>query len=151
MSEKIAYNTCSDQDLEPLLKMSQKLWKDVAKDKLEKLLKQALQSERHKILTAQNQKEQYVGFSVFSVRNDYVEGAEKTPTGYLEGIFVERKFRKMGIAREFIRLGEKWCKECGCSQLGSDTWLSDTASRKFHNSVGFWEEDELVHFLKNIP
>ena len=81
---------------------------------------------------------------------DYVEGAEKSPTGYLEGIFVADGFRKMGIAKEFLRIGEHWCKEKGCTQIGSDTWLADKESRAFHKKMGFWEEEEIVHFLKNI-
>ena len=63
---------------------------------------------------------------------------------------MEPESRKMGIAKKFIQLGEEWCKEDECIQLGSDTWLTDKASREFHKRVGFWEEEEVVHFLKNI-
>lgn len=137
-------------DFEPLLEMSQKLWKDFERSDLDGLLRQSVQSDKNLILIAKNSFAEAVGFAIFSIRTDYVEGAEKSPTGYLEGIFVEPEFRKLGIAREFIRKGEIWCKEKDCTQMGSDTWLTDQASRAFHKKVGFWEEEEVVHFLKNI-
>lgn len=137
-------------DFDRLLEMSQKLWADFSKSELETLLKQTIQLEKNHILIAKDSSGTCAGFAIFSIRTDYVEGAEKSPTGYLEGIFVEPEFRKAGIARAFIRVGEIWCKERGCTQIGSDTWLTDHASRAFHKSVGFWEEEEVVHFLKQI-
>jgi aminoglycoside 6'-N-acetyltransferase I len=102
------------------------------------------------VLLAKSDKQVRIGFAMFSIRNDYVEGALKTPTGYLEGIYVESEYRKKGIATKLIQLGELWLKENGCTQIGSDTWLTDTGSRTFHKKMGFWEEDELVHFLKDL-
>lgn len=150
MTGQIKYGDFEDSDFESLMKMSQKLWTDFDENELKELLKKTYQSDRQKILVAKTSNQERVAFSIFSIRTDYVEGAVQTPTGYLEGIFVEPAFRKTGIAKEFIQLGEKWCKENGCRQIGSDTWLTDTASRRFHKSVGFWEEEELVHFLKDI-
>jgi aminoglycoside 6'-N-acetyltransferase I len=148
--KQIEYLQFENSDFEQLLEMSQKLWTDINKVELVNLLKQTAQSGKSNILIAKDSVGKCVGFSIFSIRNDYVEGAEKSPTGYLEGIFVETEFRKMGIAKEFIRIGEIWCKEKGCTQIGSDTWLTDKESREFHKKAGFWEEEELVHFLKNI-
>jgi len=146
----IKYVDFASQDFEDLYEMSQKLWTDFKKNELRKLLIESIPLRKNKILMAKSSDGKNIGFSFYSIRNDYVEGAEKSPTGYLEGIYVEPEFRKNGIAKEFLRLGELWCKEQGCTQLGSDTWLSDKESRNFHKNLGFWEEDELVHFLKNI-
>lgn len=150
MKEIINFNEFVSSDFDPFLKLSQKLWPDFNKNELEELLKQSAESNKNKILIAKIKSKESVGFSIFSIRTDYVEGAKKSPTGYLEGIFVEPAFRKMGIAKEFIRIGEAWCKEKGCTQIGSDTWLTDKESRAFHKKVGFWEEEEVVHFLKDI-
>ncbi|MCB0665934.1 MAG: GNAT family N-acetyltransferase [Saprospiraceae bacterium] len=150
MKEKISYLEFERSDFVPLLKMAKKLWADFKEDELQHLLEKSTESQKYRIIIAKNPLEESVGFSIFSIRTDYVEGADKSPTGYLEGIFVEPEFRKLGIANKFIQLGEKWCKEKGCSQIGSDTWLTDKESRAFHLKVGFWEEEEVVHFLKNI-
>lgn len=150
MKEEITYNEFDEKDFEPLLKMGLKLWKDYEESELEKQLKIAHSLSNQKIFIAKNANKLAVGFSIFSIRKDYVEGSEKTPTGYLEGIFVEAGFRKNGIAKKFMQIGEQWLKANNCTQIGSDTWLSDSESREFHKKMGFWEEDELVHFLKNI-
>lgn len=63
---------------------------------------------------------------------------------------MEPESNKMGIAKKFVQPGEEWSKENGCTQLGSDTWLTDRESREFHKKVGFWEEEVIVHFLKII-
>jgi aminoglycoside 6'-N-acetyltransferase I len=148
--EKITFNEFENADFSSLLEMSVKLWTDFDERKLEELLRHSSESKKNKIILAKNLAKKAVGFSIFSIRTDYVEGADISPTGYLEGIFVEQDNRNMGIAKEFIRLGEVWCKENGCTQLGSDTWLTAKESREFHKKVGFWEEEEVVHFLKNI-
>lgn len=150
MLKNIRYNQYQNSDFDTLLRMSQKLWKDIDKNDLVKLLEQTTNADKFNIILAKDSDDQNVGFSIFSIRTDYVEGAKKSPTGYLEGIFVEQNYRKLGIAREFLRLGESWCKEKGCSQIGSDTWLTDKESRNFHKKVGFWEEEEVVHFLKDL-
>ncbi len=146
----ISYTDFQQSDFIPFLEMAKKLWKDFDRKDLEQLLKQTTESKKYKILIAKNPARVCVAFSIFSIRSDYVEGAIKSPTGYLEGIYVEPEFRKAGIATEFLRIGESWCKENGCSQIGSDTWLTHMESREFHKKVGFWEEEEIVHFLKNI-
>lgn len=37
-----------------------------------------------------------VGFAQCQLRNDYVEGTDTSPVGYLEGIFVEKEYRHNG-------------------------------------------------------
>ena len=148
-------NNISIQEFEPtdfdsLLEMSQKLWTKYEKSELEQLLQESFVLKRNRVLIAKTAEGKGVGFSIFSIRTDYVEGAEQSPTCYLEGIFVDPDYRNNGISKQFIQLGEKWCKEQGCTQLGSDTWLSDKGAQAFHKQVGFWEEDKLVHFLKKI-
>jgi aminoglycoside 6'-N-acetyltransferase I len=150
MRSQIKYREAEEVDFPSLLKMGEQLWTKIKKDELATHLRNACNSSTKKVYIALTPEEEAVGFSVFSIRTDYVEGATTSPTGYLEGILIEAEFRKLGIAKSFIQQGEAWCKEKGCTQLGSDTWLTATESRKFHKKLGFWEEDELVHFLKNI-
>ncbi|WP_109853429.1 aminoglycoside 6'-N-acetyltransferase [Aquimarina sp. AU58] len=148
--EQIGYVDFENKDFEQLVKISHKLWTDFEEQELENLLKETARLKKNKILLAKTTNGVSIGFSIFSIRTDYVEGADKSPTGYLEGIYVEPEYRKEGIAKEFLKIGEEWCKEKGCTQIGSDTWLTNKESREFHKKIGFWEEDELVHFLKNI-
>ncbi len=139
-----------DKDYEALFRMNLKLYKNLDRAEIKKMLGRIAHSEKHRILVAEEANERLMGFATFSIRTDYVEGAEQSPTGYLEAIFVEPEKRKSGIARKLIELGELWCQEKGCTQLGSDTWLESLESQKFHLGMGFREEDRLVHFIKNI-
>ena len=146
----ITYHEFQPQDFDPLLAMGIKLWKDFSREELQKLIEQTLTSGRWKILMARNANKHPIGFAIVSIRVDHVEGAEQSPTGYLEGIYVEPEYRKQGVARKLVELSEDWLKENHCTQMGSDTWLTDTRSRNFHKKIGFWEEEEVVHFLKNL-
>ncbi len=150
MDKSFNYTEYTKKDFEELLKMAKKLFKDSNELELKGFLSGATFSKDQKIWLAKDRNSKYAGFAVFTIRKDYVEGAKKSPTGYLEGIFVEDEFRNKGIAKQFLKLGESWCKSRGCIQIGSDTWLSDKTSRNFHKQMGFWEEDELVHFLKDL-
>jgi len=150
METGITYREFQESDFESLLQMGLKLWKDFSESELKKLLKEAPSWGTQKIIMAKNSDDKNIGFAIFTIRKEYVEGAKQSPTGYLEGIFEEADYRKKGIAKELVKLGEQWAKGNGCIQMGSDTWLNDTQSRKFHQSIGFWEEEEVVHFLKDI-
>ena len=54
-----------------------------------------------------------VGFAQCQLRNDYVEGTDTSPVGYLEGIFVKEDYRNKGYARELLAECEAWAKERG--------------------------------------
>ena len=94
--------------------------------------------------------ERAVGYATLTIRTDHVEGATTTPVGYLEAIYVDPDFRNNGIAKALYSVGESWCKEKGCTEMGSDTWHWNTAAQDFHKRLGFREEDILVHFYKKI-
>ena len=91
-----------------------------------------------------------VGFAHCSLRRDYVEGSDRSPTGYLEGIFVLPQFRRRGIAKALLAAGERWAKENGCAQFASDCELENTQSERFHRSLGFAEANRLICFIKPI-
>ena len=137
-------------DIDAFIALTYKLWQNPPSEDHENMIKAAIGSENHMILVAKDAQGNLQGFSMVSIRTDYVEGAKTSPAGYLEGIYVNPDFRGSGISRHFIETSEVWLKKNNCTQLGSDTWLSDHSSRSFHKHMGFWEEDELVHFLKDL-
>ncbi len=86
--------------------MALDLWKDFPKNELEKVLREIGASE-HKVVFFAKDQELLVGFVYVSIRQDYVEGADTSPTGYLEGIYVKPDCSKIGVAHELFELGEK--------------------------------------------
>ena len=150
MKATIKYDVFNESDFEALFKMGRELWKDYQETYLKKQLERVIGANNQRIYIAKNSKGIAVGFAIFTIRTDYVEGSEKAPTGYLEGIYIEPDFRNNGISKRFLEMGEQWLKSNNCMQLGSDTWLSNTNARAFHKQFGFKEEIELVHFLKEL-
>ena len=93
---------------------------------------------------------QYVGAALCGLRHDYVEGCKTSPVGYLEGVSVREAYRRRGIARKLISECEQWAREKGCSEFASDCELTNTASLRFHLSVGFQEENRIICFKKML-
>ena len=150
MKTPITHQIYNHHDVDSLFKLLGKLYKSMARKELFKLLQRITKSKKYLTFLAKDSNENSIAFSTFSIRTDYVEGAGRSPTGYLESIYVEPEYRNLGIAKKFIELGEQWCKEKGCEQMGSDTWLNNYEAQNFHLSMGFQEEDRLVHFIKKI-
>lgn len=91
-----------------------------------------------------------VGFAQCQLRNDYVEGTETSPVGYLEGIFVLEDYRKRGYAKELLQVCEAWAKEMGCTEFASDCELENTDSLGFHMAMGFTEANRIICFTKEL-
>ncbi len=91
-----------------------------------------------------------IGFAQCSLRNDYVEGTNSSPVGYLEGVFIKEGYRNKGYASELLLACEKWAKNMGCSEFASDCELDNTNSQKFHLSMGFDEANRIICFRKDI-
>ncbi len=91
-----------------------------------------------------------IGFAQCGLRHDYVEGADTSPVGYLEGIFVEEDYRKRGLAKEMLDVCQKWAKEQGCTEFASDCELVNEDSLKFHLKMGFEEANRIICFTKKL-
>lgn len=126
-----------------------KLWPNHTMAKMEKEFDEILQSGRDAVFLAESGSAP-VGFAHCSLRNDYVEGAQSSPVGYLEGIFVEEEFRLQGVASALVKACEEWAREEGCVEFASDCTLENELSRQFHAGVGFQESNRIVCFVKKI-
>ncbi len=93
---------------------------------------------------------EYLGFAQASIRSDYVEGSDSSPVVYIEGIYVDDNHRRRGIAQILVDSVEKWGKDMGCSEIGSDCKLDNHISVDFHKGIGFEEANRLVCFIKKI-
>jgi len=138
-----------EKDFELVISMAKKLFSDYEEHLLRRDMTNALKKSSHQCYLAL-QSNTTAGFAIASIRTDYVEGASGSPTGYLEAIFVEEKFRGFGIAKLLLESCENWAKEKGCTEMGSDTWLKNEEAQKFHEAIGFKEDDRLVHYIKEI-
>ena len=79
-----------------------------------------------------------------------MEGTESSPVGYLEGVYVKEAYRKQGIGRELVSACERWAKEQGCTEFGSDCELTNETSQAFHRAIGFEEANRIVAYVRKI-
>lgn len=93
---------------------------------------------------------QAVGFAQAQLRHDYVEGAQSSPVGYLEGIYVEPEARRQGVARQLLGACQDWARARGCREFASDCELDNKVSQAFHRGVGFTEANRIVCYVKRL-
>ncbi len=90
------------------------------------------------------------GFAGLSLRRDYVSGCETSPVGFLEGIYVIPEQRRHGIARAIVAAAERWARDRGCTEFGSDALLDNLSSHRMHAALGFAEVSRVVQFHKAL-
>lgn len=137
-------------DLNELVRMGRLLWPDHSVEDLRQEFEEILGSDNQKAFLCKADDGKYVGFQTLSLRREYVEGATSSPVGYLEGIYVDKEYRKKGIGKGLVEVAQEWAQAHGCKELGSDTWDWNADSIKFHEKVGFTKVETLVHFIKEI-
>lgn len=91
-----------------------------------------------------------VAFAQCTLRKDYVEGAETSPVGYLEGIFVDAPFRRKGIGRKLVGACEEWSRKKGAVEFGSDCESENASSAAFHKKAGFAEAGRIICFIRKL-
>lgn len=91
-----------------------------------------------------------IGLVETSLRHDYVNGAESSPVGYLEGIYVAPPCRRRGVARRLVEHAMQWAARQGCTEFASDVAVDNADSRAMHRALGFQETDSVVYFVKPI-
>lgn len=139
----------TDKYIEVMIPLIVQLWPDNTRDEAIEIIKEYLYGNETGtfIHLVDNQ---CVGLALCSLRNDYVEGCESSPVGYLEGIVVDAKHRKNGIAKMLCAECEQWAKDKGCKEFASDCEVTNENSLNFHLSIGFAEENKIICFKKEI-
>ena len=139
----------SNNHIDYYTEMALDLWPESNKEELQESFQEIMASNRDKILFYCLGTE-FVSFIHLSIRVDYVEGTESTPTGYIEGVYVKPEYRRKGYSTKLVEVGEQWLKKKGCKQIGSDIHLDNHVSYDFHIGLGFKESSRLIAFIKDI-
>ena len=136
-------------DLPALTNLALQLWPDHEALSMQQDL-EMLMSRKDVAFFLATDRQMPIGFAQCQLRQDYVEGTESSPVGYLEGIFVADGYRKRGIARALLSACECWTKAQGCTEFASDCELSNRESLKFHLNMGFEEANRIICFTKKL-
>lgn len=93
--------------------------------------------------------EEAVGMAELSIR-PYAEGCDSRRVAYLEGWYVEPGARRTGVGRALVVAAERWGREQGCTEFGSDAEPDNEVSRRAHLAAGFEEVGLVRCFRKEI-
>ena len=108
---------------------------------------EVVESPRWAVFVARRVGGEVIAFLEASLR-DYAEGADTSPVGFLEGLYVESQYRKQGVAAALVRTGEEWAWSQGCTEIASDAQIDNAVSIEMHGRLGYTEVERQVCFLK---
>ena len=137
------------EDAEVLAELAIQLWPGQAPEDLEAEFRELARNDEAACFIKYVD-DKPIAFAHCQLRHDYVEGAESSPVGYLEGIFVLEGYRKKGFAAELLSECEQWAKEKGCTEFASDCELDNIDSFRFHMAMGFEEANRIICFRKDL-
>lgn len=151
MSLKFTVERCKSLDQPGWLELRRALWDDASAEEHRGYMAIALaQPERFLQLMVYDEKRTPVGFIEGSIRNDYVNGTESSPVGFVEGVYVIPSMRRKGVARMLFEAIGDWARARGCQELASDALLENEASQRAHRALGFRETERVVYFAKPL-
>ncbi|MDZ4677757.1 MAG: GNAT family N-acetyltransferase [Oligoflexia bacterium] len=93
--------------------------------------------------------DQAVGFAEAMIR-PFANGCHDRPVPFLEGLWVESKFRRKNVGRQLVAAVEEWAKKKGFCELGSDAYIAAHVSHQAHRAYGFNETERVVYFRKSL-
>jgi aminoglycoside 6'-N-acetyltransferase I len=80
----------------------------------------------------------------------FANGVDEQPCAFVEGWYVDSEARRTGVGRALIEAVERWARDRGFGQLGSDAELENLVSQKAHLALGFEERERTVAFRKQL-
>jgi aminoglycoside 6'-N-acetyltransferase I len=87
------------------------------------------------------------GFAEISIRKA-ANGCESQPVPFLEGIWIEPRYRRQGIGAQLIGHIEGFLQARGFSEIGSDSLIENLDAHDAHKAWGFAETERVVYFRK---
>jgi aminoglycoside 6'-N-acetyltransferase I len=80
----------------------------------------------------------------------YADGCDSSPVGYVEAWYVDPDVRRQGYGRALLAAAEDWARARGCTEIASDTQITNTVSYAAHRRAGYDEVDRIVQFRKAL-
>jgi len=149
MPLKTFIERCISLDQPGWLDLRLALWPDASAEEHRAYMAISLaQPERFLQLMVYDERRQPLGFIEGSIRNDYVNGTESSPVGFVEGVYVVPASRRKGVARQLYAAIGDWAKARGCRELASDALVDNEVSQRAHRALGFRETERVVYFTR---
>lgn len=140
----------SESDLSEWLRLRLLLWDESSEDDHKSEMVDIIEhSDDQLVVVADFGDGRLGGFLEASIRS-HVEDCETENVGYLEGWFVEQRYRQFGVGRELVAFAEGWARNKGCSEMASDAEVDNEISLQAHTKLGYAETSRLVHLRKEL-
>ncbi|MEW5826222.1 MAG: GNAT family N-acetyltransferase [Candidatus Bipolaricaulota bacterium] len=137
------------EDRQEWLRLRSELWPQSDRVALERELDLLCADRRTATFVAEASDGHICGMAEVALR-DEAEGCSTSPVGYLEGWYVEPRFRRQGIGRRLAETCESWAGEQGCREMASDTTPSYPESPSAHASAEYERAGITLHFRKSL-
>ncbi len=137
----ITVRSADPADASAWLGMRRELWPDEDADALRRGVERYFAGDRHEpreVLIAFDAAGSAVGFAELSIRN-VVDGCDGDHVGYLEGWYVRADARRHGVGRALLAAAERWARDEGCAEFGSDALVENEVGAAAHRALGFEE------------
>ena len=108
----VHFEQISNVNIADLTRLSLHIWTDSNYDEEYKCFQKILESNKETCFLAKYNNE-YIAFIHLSLRSEYVEGTTSNCVTYIEGIYVNVKNRRKGIASQLMLLGANWGRDQG--------------------------------------
>ena len=136
----------SDKDRTIWAKMRHALWPEGSLEDHARDIARVLGSDDEWAFVAMRDGEP-AGFAEIAIRK-YANGCASQPVPFLEGIWVEPRFRRSGIGQRLVAYVEQFVRAKGFREIGSDALLDNRDSHAAHAAWGFAETERVVYFRK---
>jgi len=130
-------------------KMRKAVYSSLEDEFHEREMKQIFVSDDWFCYFLEGENNQIAGFVELSSRN-IVDGCLSSPVAYLEGLYLKKEYRGMGLGRETMKTIKTWCKNKNFTELGMDTEITNIGAQKFFTATGFHETYKIVQFRTSI-
>jgi aminoglycoside 6'-N-acetyltransferase I len=90
-----------------------------------------------------------IGFIEVSIR-DWAEGCTTKNVGYLESMYVDEFFRRLGVGEALCLMAETWARQKGATEMGSDADIDNEAAISWHHDMNYRESGRSIHLNKKL-
>ena len=137
----------SQGDRPEWLRMRTALWPDETPEGHREEIDEYLREKGAVAFVAARPEGGLAGFVEAPIR-PHADACDTSPVGYVEGWYVDADIRRHGVGRRLVRTAERWARERGCTEMGSDCLLENEVSLRAHLAIGYEERERLIHFRR---
>jgi len=143
---------CRDVDAAGWLELRKALWPETPREiHRAEIRAQVDDPERFAAFVAYAADGASLGLAEVSLRFDHVNGTTSSPVAFLEGLYVDDRERRRGLARRLVDAVVAWAHLKGCRELASDALEANLMGQRVHRALGFEETERVVYFKRRVP